>query len=333
MSWNHRAGAAGGLQLFALGASQPFARQVAAVLGLELAAHEEREFEDGEHKARPLACVRGRDAYVVHTLHGEAGHSANDKLCRLLFFIGALKDAGAARVTAVVPYLAYSRKDRRTKPYDPVTTRYVARLFEAAGADSVLTMDAHNIAAYENAFRIPAIHLEAATLLAAYIAPLAGGAAAVVSPDAGGAKRAERFRQALARVGAVEATSALAEKYRSAGVLSGSLLAGDVEGRTAIIVDDLVSTGATLARTARTCRDQGATRVFALATHALFAAGAADALADAAIERVVVTDTVAPGRLAGSAAAAKLTVLSCAQRFAAAIRALHEGRELEDEPA
>ena len=324
-------GADAGPLLFALGASVPFGRQVADALGLALAGHEEREFEDGEHKSRPLTCVRRRDAYVIHTLHGDAGHSANDKLCRMLFFIGALKDAGAARVTAVAPYLAYARKDRRTKPGDPVTTRYVASLFEAVGTGAVLTMDVHNIAAYENAFRIPAIHLEAATLLAAWVAPLAGGSAAVVSPDAGGAKRAERCRQALARIG-VDATSALAEKFRSGGVLSGSLLVGDVAGRTALIVDDLVSSGATLARTARTCREQGATRVIALATHALFGPGAAEALADEAIERIVVTDTVAPGRLAGSAASARLTVLSCAQRFAAAIGALHQGRALEDEP-
>lgn len=319
--------------LFGLGASAPFASQVAAALGLQLCAHEEREFEEGEHKARPLASVRARHAVVIHTLHGDAVHSANDRLCRMLFFIGALKDAGAAQVTAVAPYLCYARKDRRTKPFDPVTTRYVARMFEQAGADTIVTMDVHNIAAYDNAFRIRSVNLEAAPLLAAYIGPLAGSAVAVVSPDAGGAKRAERFRQLLSRLAGVEASSALAEKYRSGGVLSGSLLVGEVAGRTALIVDDLVSSGATLVRTAHSCLEQGADRVLAIATHALFAPAAAEALADGAIERLVVTDTVAPGRLAGTPVAGRLTVLSCTQRFAAAIRALHEGGPLEDETA
>ena len=100
-----------------------------------LGTHEERGFEDGEHKIRPLIEVRRRDVFVIHSLYGDAEQSPNDKLCRLLFFIGALKDAGAERVTAVVPYLCYARKDRRTQSRDPVTTKYVARLFEACGAN------------------------------------------------------------------------------------------------------------------------------------------------------------------------------------------------------
>ena len=114
------------LLLFALNSSRLFGQRIAEQTGLTLSEHEEREFEDGEHKARPLVNVGGKDVFVVQSLHGGAGQSGNDKLCRLLFFIGALKDAGAMRVTAVTPYLAYARKDRRTKPYDPVTTRFVS---------------------------------------------------------------------------------------------------------------------------------------------------------------------------------------------------------------
>ena len=121
------------LILFALGESRQFGARVAHALGVALASHEERAFEDGEHKTRPLVNVRGRDVFVVHSLAGDLDQSANDKLCHLLFFIGALKDAAAARVTALVPYLCYARKDRKTKPRDPVTTRYVAALFEAVG--------------------------------------------------------------------------------------------------------------------------------------------------------------------------------------------------------
>ena len=119
-----------GPQLFGLNATRGFAEQIAARLGTDLAPHEEREFEDGEHKARPLVSVRGRDAYVIQCLHGGAGQSVNDRLVRLLLFLATLKDDGAARVTAVIPYLAYARKERQTKARDPVATRTLARLIE-----------------------------------------------------------------------------------------------------------------------------------------------------------------------------------------------------------
>ena len=140
------------LLLFALGATRPHGDAIARRLGLELSPHEEREFEDGEHKSRPLISVRGRDVYVIHSLYGDREQSANDKLVRLLFFLGALRDASAGRVTAIVPYLAYARKDRKSKPRDPVTTRYVASLFEAVGTDRVVTLDVHNLAAFQNAY-------------------------------------------------------------------------------------------------------------------------------------------------------------------------------------
>src|SRR5512146_2150030 len=112
------------LRVFALAASKDLGGAISTALGQPLAPHEEREFEDGEHKARPLDSVVGADVYVVQSLHSGPEESANDKFCRLLFFIGALKDAGAARVTAVTPYLCYARKDRRTKPNDPISIRY-----------------------------------------------------------------------------------------------------------------------------------------------------------------------------------------------------------------
>ena len=110
------------MKIFALNASKPFGDKVAATLGVPLSDHEEREFEDGEHKARPLVGVRGGDVYVIQSLYGDDEQSVNDKLFRLLFFLAAVRENGAARVTAVIPYLAYARKDRQTKPRDPVTT-------------------------------------------------------------------------------------------------------------------------------------------------------------------------------------------------------------------
>jgi ribose-phosphate pyrophosphokinase len=319
------------LMLFALGASRPFAELVAQQAGITLAAHEEREFEDGEHKTRPLVSVRGRDVFVLHSLYGDRMQSGNDKLCRLLFFIGALKDAAAARVTAVVPYLAYARKDQKTKPRDPVTTRYLATLFEAVGTDAVVTLDVHNLAAFQNAFRCRTEHLDAQRLFAAYCAPLLEhGEVVVVAPDAGGIKRADQFRQRLAQVLHRPVGAAFAEKHRSGGVVSGDMLVGDVAGKHAVIVDDLVSTGTTLARTAGACAERGAASVMAAATHGLFIGDTDSVLGASALQRIVVTDTVPPFRLDEGAAKAKVSVLSCTGLLARAIVRLHAGASLTE---
>ena len=312
------------MTLFVLNSSRTFGEEVSLRLAVEPGLHEEREFEDGEHKARPLISVRGKNAFVIQSLYADHQQSGNDKLCRLLFFIGALKDAAAARVTAVVPYLAYARKDRKTKPRDPVTTRYVAALFEAVGTDAVMTLDVHNLAAFQNAFRCRTEHLEANMLFVEHFVPvLKDSEVVVVSPDAGGVKRAERLRQLLSHALGKPVGAAFAEKYRSLGVVSGDMVVGDVEGKNVIIVDDLISTGTTIARTARACHTRGAARVFAAATHGLFMEGAEAALSDNVLEGIVVTDTVPPFRLKDGPVKAKLTVLSSALLFAKAIHRLH----------
>lgn len=318
------------LCLFALDASRRYGERVARALGVTLGRHEEREFEDGEHKARPLENVRGRDAYVIHSLYGEPGSSANDKLVRLLFFIGALKDASAARVTAICPYLAYSRKDRRTKPRDPVGSRYVAQLFEAVGADRVVTLDVHNLAAYQNAFRIPAEHLEARGLFAAWFAARLqeDEAIVVVSPDAGGVKRADAFRDSLAGALGRPIGAAFMEKRRSEGVVSGEAVVGEVGGRTAIIIDDLISSGTTLARAAAACRALGAARVFAAASHGLFTGAAAQVLAESAFDKVLVTDSVPPFRLPPALLDGRVEVLDSTLLLAEAVSRLHHGGSL-----
>lgn len=317
------------LQLFALAATAGLGRAVAEALQMPIAAHEERGFEDGEHKVRPLDDVAGNDVYVVQSTHGGPYESANDKLMRLAFFIGALKDAGAARITAVVPYLAYARKDRRTKPNDPVTIRYVAQMLESVGADCVVTLEVHNPAAFENAFRCRAVALTTTPLFIDYAkAHLAGEDLAVVSPDAGGMKRAELLREALEAAIGKPVGKGLAEKYRSAGIVSGDLFVGNVGGRTALIVDDLISTGGTLLRAAKSARAAGATRVLALVTHGLFMPGAEDVLNDPALDQVIVTDAVPSFRL--KKPSNKLVTLPCAPLLAEAIRRLHENRNLTD---
>jgi ribose-phosphate pyrophosphokinase len=314
------------LLLFALHRTEAFGARVANQLGLTLAAHEERDFEDGEHKARPLQNVRGRSCFVLHSLYGEPTQSGNDKLNRLLFFIATLKDASAARVTAVVPYLAYARKDRKTKPRDPVTTRYVARMFEAAGTDALLALEVHNPAAFQNAFRCPTDHLDSAGLMATHLSTLLGSAAvAVVSPDAGGVKRAALFRQHLAEALGRPVTMGFVEKFRSTGVLSGELLVGEVAGRHVLLFDDLIASGQTLLRAASACRAQGALAVWAAAAHGLFMADASQALGSGIIERVFVTDSVGSPQIAGSPLQARLNVVDSAPLFAEAIRRSHQG--------
>jgi ribose-phosphate pyrophosphokinase len=314
------------LTFFALEGSRPFAQRVADRIGVPLAPHEERDFEDGEHKARPLQSVRGHDTYVLHSLYGDDSQSANDKLCRMLFFCGALRDAGASSVTAVTPYLCYARKDRRTKTNDPIVTRYVAALFEAVGIDRVIGVEMHNVAAFENAFRCPTLHVEFAPLIAGHFAALLRDVPVVaVSPDAGGAKREERFRQELQLLTGKDVGSAFMEKSRSAGVVTGEVLAGDVRGKVAVIVDDLISTGGTLVRAARACRAAGATRVFTAAAHGLFIAGAPALLAEPAIDAIVVANTVPAFRVRGDAATKRLTILDASDAVAAAIASCRDG--------
>ncbi len=314
------------MSFFGLQGSRKLAESVAARLEAPLALHEERAFEDGEHKARPLQDVRGHDVFVLHSLHGDDSESGNDKLCRLLFFCGALKDAGAAQVTAVTPYLCYARKDRRTKPNDPIITRYVAAMFESVGVDRVVVFEVHNVAAFENAFRCPTWHIESAPLLAAHFAPLLRGEEVVaVSPDAGGAKRAEQFRQALEHLTRRDVGSAYKEKYRSSGVGSGELLAGDVRDKVAVIVDDLISTGGTLVRAAKACRAAGATKVFAAAAHGLFMGGATELFATTAMDGITIANTVPPFRVPAEVAERRLTVLDASEAIARAVSECHDG--------
>lgn len=315
----------GELVLFALGASRAFGARVAERLGIPLAEHEEREFEDGQHKARSLVNVRGRDAFVLHSLHGDHQQSVNDKLCRLLFFLGSLRDASAATVTALVPFLCYSRKDRKTKSRDPVTTRYVAAMFEAMGVDCVVTLDVHNPAAFQNAFRCRTEHLEARNLFAQQLAPALGeNSVAVVSPDIGGTKRAERLRRSLENRLGRPVGGAHVEKYRSQDVVTGEALVGDVAGRTAVLFDDMISSGGTVVRAAQACRGAGAREVWVVASHGVFTEEAKDALADEAIGRLLTLDTIPADRLGSGEARSKLVQLDATGLFADAIRAMHE---------
>jgi len=314
------------LRLFAPSESAEFGRSVAAALDTELDAHYEQTFNDGEHEMRSEVNVRGRDVFVVQSLYAEPDLSVNDKLCRLLFFLGSLRDAAADRVTAVVPFLCYQRNDRKSKPRGSVTTRYLGSLFDAVGVDRVLAMDVHNLAVFQNAFSSVAEHVEGRPLFVQEIARhLENEDVVVVSPDEGGVKRASRFANGLAATLGREVPTAFVEKMRQeeAERVTGGRLVGPVDGRVAIIVDDLISTAGTITQAAAACAEGGARTVVAAATHGLFSGAAPQRIADSPLDRLFVTNTVAPFRLEGTAVAPRLSICDAAPRFGEAIHAIH----------
>ncbi len=312
--------------MFSLEPANPFAQALANALDVTLTLHEERLFPDGERKLRPLVDPRGADVYVVHSLHGGPIDSPHDKLCQLLMFIATVKDHGAARVTAVVPYLAYARKDQQTKPHDPVGLRYVAQLFDAVGVAQIIILEAHNVAAFQNAFRCPTVHLSAHLVFDEMAHEIAGtGPLAVASPDPGGVKRALLWREGLEERLGRPVSFAMIDKRRSAGVLSGGqLVAGEVEGATVLLLDDLIASGETLQRGAVALRHAGAKDVIGCAAHGLFVDNATELLANDGLSRLVVTDSVPPFRLPEDGAVrGKLHVVSAVPLFAEAVRASH----------
>jgi ribose-phosphate pyrophosphokinase len=319
------------VSVFAPAASAAFGADVARVLGVPLGSHEEISFTGGECKLRPLESVRGRSVYVVQSLFGDALGSANDRLCGLLFFIGALKDAGARCVTACVPYLAYARQDRRAAARDPLTTRYIAQLFAAVETDRVIALEVHNRAAFDNAYRCETVHLEAAAVFARHFAvDAAGSQYAVASPDIGGAKRARQVQELLQSIIGRAVNFAIMDKKRTLGIVSGDLFAGDVAGRRVIIVDDLISSGATVVRAINACRRAGAARVDVAATHASFAAAAHQVFAQGKPDSVVVTDSVPLDAGFSAYLNESLTVLTIAPLFAEAIRRLGSGASVSE---
>jgi ribose-phosphate pyrophosphokinase len=320
------------MRVFALRGSGDLGASAAQTLGRELDPHEERDFEDGEHKARPLVSVRGEDVYVIHSLAGSPGASANDKLCKLLFFIATCRENGAASVTAVAPYLAYARKDRQTKARDPVTTRYVAQLFEAVGTDRIVVVDVHNFAAFQNAFRCQTIHLDTRKLFMPEIKRLAEDLPVTIfSPDGGGVKRAQLLKESYEADSGREAGFGFIEKRRSRGVVSGDLFAGDVDGSAVFIVDDMISTGGTMLRAALACRERGAKKIYAIAAHGLFGKGIEAFFESTAIDRVIVTDSVASApETAARHAPAGIGVIPCGGLIGEAIRRLHENMSIGD---
>lgn len=279
--------------LCALGESQKLAVEIARRAHVNVAPLEERHFEEGEFKIRPLDSVRDRTVFVVQSLAGSPDAPVADRLVRLLFLLFGLRDAGAARVIALLPYLSYARKDRRTQLRDPVNTRYVAQLLEVTGVSGLVCLDVHNAAALDNAFRIPVDHLSAIPMFVRHFAEtLAGDELAVASPDIGGVKRAQMFRDLLAKQIGRDVELVFVEKRRSQGVVSGGTVVGATKGRTIIVLDDLCASGQTLIRAAGFLRSAGAAAVHVAFTHAPLARGLVAVSNCADIASIVTTDSV-----------------------------------------
>ncbi len=312
--------------------SRAFAAAVGAQADLPLIPLEERRFEGGELKLRPLESVRGRAVFVLASLAGTDDAPVCERLVRLLFLLQGVRDAGAQATVAVLPYLAFARKDRRTQLRDPVTSRYVAQLLEATGVAQVVCLDVHNPAAFDNAFRVPTIHLTALPMMVEHFArqgPATGFA--VVSPDVGGIKRAQIFRELLAARTASEVDLAFVEKRRAKGVVATGLLAGEIAGRAAIVLDDLCASGGTLIRAAQACRRAGARSVHAAVTHTPLIAGLEAVLAADILSTIVVTDSVGIDFGATpSSAADRLVTLPVAPLIAATVGRMIAGRAVAE---
>lgn len=317
---------------FALTESRNLAGAVCKHMDIPLGRVEEQSFEAGEFKLRPGEPVMGRSALILQCLAGTPEVPVAERMLRLLFLLHGLRDAGAERRMVLLPYLTFARQERRTRTGDPVNTRYVAQLLESAGADLAMTLDAHDPAALDNSFRIPVVHLTALPIMVDYFATrlsAGSGKIAVVSPDIGGIKRAQIFRELLeSRIGR-EVDLAFFEKRRSKGVVSGHTLVGEAKDHTLIVLDDVCVTGHTLVRAAEACHHAGAAAVYAAVTHAPLPAGLATVLQSAHFNGVVTTDSVGfdPG-LPSTGDARKLTVLSIAPVLGQAAWRMLTGRPL-----
>jgi ribose-phosphate pyrophosphokinase len=307
----------GTLKLFSGNSNLALAQNVAACLSLDLGRALVGVFANAETRIRIEENVRGSDVFVLQSLSIPVDHH----LMELLMMIDALKRASARRITAVIPYYAYAKQEKKMAGREPISAKLVANLLTTAGVSRVLTIDLH-APAIEGFFDIPVDHLRAAPILAEHFRGLSSEDIVVVSPDAGGVGRANDFRQRLG------APLAIIAKQRPRPDVAEVLdMVGDVRGKTAIVVDDMISTGGTLVEAAEVLRRRGAVDVLACATHPVFADGAVDALLDSELSGLVVTDTVP---LPGQREEEKIEIVSVAPLLAESIRRIHENRSVSE---
>jgi ribose-phosphate pyrophosphokinase len=300
------------LMLFTGRANPELAARIAGKLGVDLGPLHLRTFSNGEVYCRFEESIRGADVFLIQPLCGnpKTGITANDALLELLLMIDAAVGASAHRVIAVTPWFAYSRQDKKSAPREPISARLVAHMLEAAGADRVLAMDLH-AGQVQGFFSIPVDHMTALMMLTQYFEDLGLTDLVVVAPDAGRVKLNKKF---ASKIGA---ELAILDKERPAQqVAEIGYVIGNVRGKTAVIVDDMIDTAGTLKAAGQTVLDEGAARVYAAATHPVLSGSAYENLAASSFEQIVVTDTI-PLR---DGAPENIKVLSCADLLTDSIR-------------
>jgi ribose-phosphate pyrophosphokinase len=287
-------------------------QEVVDILGTSLCDTTITTFSDGEVMIQINDNVRGKDAFVIQS----TCPPVNDNIMKLLLIIDALKRASAGRITAVIPYYGYGRQDRKVQPRVPISSKLVADLITAAGANRVLAVDLH-AGQIQGFFNIPVDHLYASPVLLEYIRKCNFKDLVIVSPDAGGVERARAFARKL------QCSLAIIDKRREMANVSQVMhVIGDVSGRDAIILDDMIDTAGTTTQAAAALKENGAARVFAASTHAVLSGPAIDRINGSVIEELIVTNTIPLD--SKKEKCGKLTVLSIAPLLAEAIKRIHE---------
>lgn len=301
------------IKIFTGNSNPKLAQEIADMIGVSVGNSEVTTFSDGEISVNINETVRGADVFVVQPTNAPV----NDNLMELLIMMDAFRRASAGRITAVIPYYGYARQDRKAKARDPITAKLVADLIHAAGADRVLTMDLH-AAQIQGYFNIPVDHLLGAPILAKYFQGLNinEDELVVVSPDIGGVTRARKFADRL------HAPIAIIDKRRpKANVAEIMNIIGDVKGKTAILIDDMIDTAGTITKGADALLKLGAKEVYACCTHGVLSGPAIERLENSNLKEVVILNTIA---LPEGKQIDKIKVLSVAPVFAEAIKRIYE---------
>jgi len=301
-----------GIQLIAGNSNSGLAKEIADFLNVSLAETTVSNFSDGEINVRINENVRGSDVFVVQS----TCTPVNNNIMELLLMADALKRASAARITAVMPYYGYARQDRKAAPRVPISARLVADLLEVAGIDRLLTIDLH-AGQIQGFFDIPVDHLYAAPVIVDYVKKEYKNDLVIVSPDAGGVERARAFAKRL------DASLAIIDKRREKANVSQVMhVIGEVQGKNAILLDDMIDTAGTITQGAAALKENGAKRIVAACAHAVLSGPALDRINDSALEEVIVTNTIPMD--CNITKCNKLTVLSVASLLGDAIRRIHD---------
>jgi ribose-phosphate pyrophosphokinase len=322
------------LKIFCLNGTREYGQRVVKHLQIPLAEHVEKNFEDDECYLKSVngeeGNVRGHDVFVIQSLYSDDNESVCDKFMKLLIFCGSLRQASAHTITVVIPHMAWARQDRKTESRAPVTTKLLASMLESVGVDRIMTIDVHNLSAFQNApsIRCQTDHLEAKSLFVDWCAErletMNAKKIVVLSPDVGGIPRIDRFRNALGKKMGRDIGTANYDKVRRVdGELVGNKIIGDIADAEVIGLDDMISTGGTMVRAAEAVPRFGGRLLCLCATHGLFV-GKANAHLDKLDTQLVVADTVRPWRLT-PANRKKIVVVDTSELLAKAIWRIHTG--------